>query len=146
VFKEQLSSVADRRPELDAMIDFVRERVSHPILRGNWRSSRPKRCGSATRSKAATIGDLAGVLPRKTPRRRRDIGSRRAAFSVAASRADTSPSLLECLRSRPHRHASESGSQTHRWRKTDSNPRSLGAKQQPKPAVAVYRDRAVRNL
>jgi hypothetical protein len=35
---------------------------------------------------------------RKTPRRRRDIGSRRAAFSVAASRADTSPSLPPPIR------------------------------------------------
>jgi hypothetical protein len=36
-------------------------------LRGNWRSSRPKRCDSATLSNVATIGDLAGVSPGEQP-------------------------------------------------------------------------------
>src|SRR6266403_3795494 len=38
--------------------------------------------------------------PAEDPRRRRDIGSRRAAFSVAARRADTSPSLETLVVSR----------------------------------------------
>jgi hypothetical protein len=45
-------------------------------------------------SRIRTIG------PAEDPRRRRDIGSRRAAFSVAASRADTSPSLETLVVSR----------------------------------------------
>ena len=45
-------------------------------------------------SRIRTIG------PAEDPRRRRDIRSRRASFSVAASRADTSPSLETLVVSR----------------------------------------------
>src|ERR1700719_3722093 len=58
------------------------------------KSTRVRTRLSAGGSRIRTIG------PEEDPRRRRDIGSRRAAFSVAASRADTSPSLETLVVSR----------------------------------------------
>ena len=60
------------------------------ITQGRGTDPRPIGNRFATHSSLEEAGFEPSV-PRKTPRRRRDIGSRRAAFSVAARRADTSP-------------------------------------------------------
>src|SRR3984893_5773690 len=63
-------------------------------------TSTPKR-GSQVRTGPFAGGSrIRTIGPAEDPRRRRDIGSRRAAFSVAASRADTSPSLETLVVSR----------------------------------------------
>src|SRR5260370_38626014 len=57
--------------------------------------------GSGVRKGLAAGGSrIRTIGPAEDRRRRRDIGSRRAAFSVAASRADTSPSLETLVVSR----------------------------------------------
>ena len=56
-------------------------------------SSTPRRGSQVRTGPSAGRSPIRTIGPAEDPRRRRDIGSRRAAFSVAASRADTSPSL-----------------------------------------------------
>jgi hypothetical protein len=65
------------------------------------RSSSTPRRGSQVRTGPSAGGSrIRTIGPAEDPRRRRDIGSRRAAFSVAARRADTSPSLETLVVSR----------------------------------------------
>ena len=65
------------------------------------RSSSTPRRGSQVRTGPSAGGSrIRTIGPAEDPRRRRDIGSRRAAVSVAARRADTSPSLETLVVSR----------------------------------------------
>ena len=94
-FLQQWFNLSDPAAE-EALYDAVswhyprRRRMPRALIEERQVRTRLAAAGSRIR----TIG------PAEDPRRRRDIGSRRAAFSVAASRADTSPSLETLVVSR----------------------------------------------